>query len=371
VVCECGIVDKGDGKPAKRLESIIPSYRTRGSESGYFDQARRQELLHEMLEQRAQGGREAWRELHCYLGNDLNWLAGIWEPQIPKFGCSCEEFYREIKRLYPPDYSTPESAFAWGVRLHNRINEKLGKPEFTVQQAMERWRPHLAWATDQPTIENCVAVTSMSPLANHVDVQRECLASWRRMGLFVVSGNLSSEVSEIDALYPDVPVQTVESSAWYDRPTPRIRDLLQLGGDDAVLLINSDIALHGSQSILTDAIRVRQPMAFIRYNWAGHPGRGERERWGLDAFLLFPEQIATLPDLDFAVGQPMWDYWIPYHLQRAGVELQWWGEPFAFHRTHPVHWKPESVSIGQRMLQEHYETDVAWEQWRKSLPFGG
>jgi hypothetical protein len=40
----------------------------------------------------------------------------------------------------PPDFSSPEAFFAWGVRLHNAVNAKLGKPEITIEEALSIWR---------------------------------------------------------------------------------------------------------------------------------------------------------------------------------------------------------------------------------------
>jgi hypothetical protein len=40
----------------------------------------------------------------------------------------------------PPDYTSPEAFFAWGVRLHNAVNAKLGKPEITIEEAYSIWR---------------------------------------------------------------------------------------------------------------------------------------------------------------------------------------------------------------------------------------
>jgi hypothetical protein len=63
-----------------------------------------------------------------------------WELLIPQYGCSCKRFYAEWKADNPPDFSSPEAFFAWGVRLHNAVNAKLGKPEITIDEAYKIWR---------------------------------------------------------------------------------------------------------------------------------------------------------------------------------------------------------------------------------------
>jgi hypothetical protein len=63
-----------------------------------------------------------------------------WELLIPQYGCSCKRFYAEWKAANAPDFSSPEAFFAWGVRLHNAVNAKLGKPEITIDEAYSIWR---------------------------------------------------------------------------------------------------------------------------------------------------------------------------------------------------------------------------------------
>jgi hypothetical protein len=63
-----------------------------------------------------------------------------WELLIPQYGCSCKRFYAEWKAANPPDFTSPEAFFAWGVALHNAVNAKLGKPQITIDEAYKIWR---------------------------------------------------------------------------------------------------------------------------------------------------------------------------------------------------------------------------------------
>ena len=63
-----------------------------------------------------------------------------WELTIPQYECGCRAFYAKYKADNPPDFSTPEAFFAWGVALHNAVNRKLGKPELTIEEALSIWR---------------------------------------------------------------------------------------------------------------------------------------------------------------------------------------------------------------------------------------
>jgi hypothetical protein len=83
-------------------------------------------------------GQFAWTKLHSYRGCDPQWL-DIWQYLIPQ-RCDCKDGYQRILADMPPDYSSPEAFFAWGVALHNAVNKKLLKPEITIDEALSIWR---------------------------------------------------------------------------------------------------------------------------------------------------------------------------------------------------------------------------------------
>jgi len=229
---------------------------------------------------------------------------------------------------------------------------------------------HLSSLQPQPHIENLTAVTSLSVLPHHLSVQERCLRSWINMGLRIVSGNSQQDIDQLQRAYPYVEFVECRQSHAFSRPTTRIYDLMRLVAGP-ILLINSDIELHGKQSVLLDSLKSGHSLVGIRHNYESSIFETCLEKWGIDAFLLHPDQIATFPDLDFAIGHPMWDYWIPYHLSQCEIKMNWVGDPYLFHRAHLVHWKPESVLIGQRMMHDHYGNAVDWEQWRKDQPYSG
>jgi hypothetical protein len=89
--------------------------------------------------------RNAWWFLHSYRGCDLAWFAE-WETTIPTGRCNCKEDYRKILEKLPPDFSTPEAFFQWGVELHNLVNAKLiaegdtTKRIVSLDEAYSLWR---------------------------------------------------------------------------------------------------------------------------------------------------------------------------------------------------------------------------------------
>lgn len=90
------------------------------------------------IERTAKQGQFAWSLLHRYRGCDPQWLE-LWVYFIPQ-RCDCKDGYQKILEELPPDFSSPEAFFAWGVRLHNAVNAKLGKPEITIEEAYSIWR---------------------------------------------------------------------------------------------------------------------------------------------------------------------------------------------------------------------------------------
>lgn len=248
--------------------------------------------------------------------------------------------------------------------------EKLSKiPGLQADNADKQ--PQVTWNIQQSPIYNLVAVTSLSPLPKHIEVQKEVLASWKNLGLSVISGNSQQEIATLQAQYKDVEFKEVRLSTLFTRSTPRIYDLMHLGNGKPTLLINSDIAIYGDQKLITDALEAKKPFVGIRHNWIENPGDCEREAWGIDAFLLFPEQIKTFPDLDFAIGCPFWDYWVPYHLEQNQIDFDWLGEPYFYHQDHAKYWDEISLKRGKLLIDANYRKNKDWSEWRRSRPYGG
>jgi Erv1 / Alr family len=58
---------------------------------------------------------------------------------------TCRNEYEDMLKKYPldnVDLDKPMALFAWTVKIHNEVNKKLNKPEFTVEQATHIWSIH-------------------------------------------------------------------------------------------------------------------------------------------------------------------------------------------------------------------------------------
>jgi hypothetical protein len=91
-------------------------------------------------------GARHWAELHLYTlrvdsqvvpANDLRYWLDFWISGLPFDGCPCEHHLREYISQNPPDYG---NFFAWGVGLHNAVNDRIGKPTITVEDARKLWQ---------------------------------------------------------------------------------------------------------------------------------------------------------------------------------------------------------------------------------------
>lgn len=83
-------------------------------------------------------GREAWEQLHSYKyqsEEETKFFYEFWVLTIPSFGCSCKSHWNEVTKDLPPDFSSAENFFRWGVEAHNRVNLMLGKPQFSYEEA--------------------------------------------------------------------------------------------------------------------------------------------------------------------------------------------------------------------------------------------
>jgi hypothetical protein len=89
-----------------------------------------------------------WRPLHEYRGCDRDWLAR-WVAGIPSAGCRCAAGYQAFIATDPPDFSSPEALFAWGIRLHNWVNAKINSERnesrriYSLEDAYREWWPEM------------------------------------------------------------------------------------------------------------------------------------------------------------------------------------------------------------------------------------
>lgn len=306
-----------------------------------------------------------WIELHEYIWTskeDTKKFFIDWWFRKPT-ACNCKGA-DQILADNPISFESEFSFFESGVNLHNAVSSKPEladtHPRFSIEQALQKWRPEL-WPS-QPRI-NITAITSLSPLPIHQETQKQAILTWKKMGLDIMSVNLEHEISELQSKFPDIRFYTGKASTHYDRSTPTIRSMLDHCVSGEYLLINSDCALYGPQSLLT-----KSPSVILRHNWTSKPSDAIQEQWGLDAFRFNSNMVRSAPDLSFAIGKPMWDYWMAWYLEKF-FDLNWIGEPLMYHKIHPVNWQTYECDIGREHITNYYSENINWVEWRYSKPY--
>lgn len=81
-------------------------------------------------------GPKLWEELHVAAKEEkltLSWLLR-WESQVPSFGCSCRDHWKSIRNSLPF-----QPTFEWTWKAHNLVNEKVGHPQLSLEDAQKRW----------------------------------------------------------------------------------------------------------------------------------------------------------------------------------------------------------------------------------------
>jgi hypothetical protein len=79
-------------------------------------------------------GRKAWKSLFTEIF-DLQQLKD-WEQTIPKYECDCTNFYLQWKAMNPPQENI---GFTWKWKLKNAVNQKLGQPLLSIEEAKAFW----------------------------------------------------------------------------------------------------------------------------------------------------------------------------------------------------------------------------------------
>ena len=79
--------------------------------------------------------RQLWAELHFKTDATAEWFAN-WLKRVPSYGCKCRDAFEAIIKVNPPRF---DDWFAWTVEVHNAVNRKLGRKEWTLDEAVARW----------------------------------------------------------------------------------------------------------------------------------------------------------------------------------------------------------------------------------------
>lgn len=92
----------------------------------------------EQQEKRIAAFHACWHAIHTEEWSTEQWLIA-WEQALPRVGCDCDRWYQEWKEANPPPLGNARECRIWGFRLHNAVNGKLLRREWSVEEAIARW----------------------------------------------------------------------------------------------------------------------------------------------------------------------------------------------------------------------------------------
>jgi len=200
-------------------------------------------------------------------------------------------------------------------------------------------------------------VTSLSP--HRVERQQHCLRSWRNNGLKIVSVQTVGEVDAIRKLFSGVEFVTCEEqpNSWGKPHLPRIAELLKVGSDETILILNSDIEIADSRKKFDGEWNESEPdtlVVGIRRDHLRGSSRGNLNPYGIDAFRITPQLSSLLEKhLEFSIGVPGWDYWIPWRLWSLGKSMRV-ADSMLMHETHDLGYPREAIKIAYELLMREY-----------------
>ena len=172
------------------------------------------------------------------------------------------------------------------------------------------------------------------------------------------------EQEKLAAHFPGCEFVVGTTNTSFSKPTPKITELIKQAGvvntpvyaaneqaGEPALIINSDISIESDISVW-DPVPGTLKMG-IRTDFNRRGGK-RLQKWGIDAFLILPEMIELLSDIDFAVGCPGWDFWIPYVLcTKHGYQIEV-VQAELLHEIHEQAWSKDDYEVYKHIMMNNY-----------------
>jgi hypothetical protein len=200
-------------------------------------------------------------------------------------------------------------------------------------------------------------ITSFSPNPLQAEWQLRCFDSWLSHGFdaFCVQGP--------DESIPDRISHRTAVTRVDEPGPPRLVHLLRKAKQhNGALILNSDLMmLPGARDAIENALPDFCNGCFWLRRWNQPEGEAlskmHREQYGIDAFVVRPSSslIEFFDGLDLRIGQPGWDYVLPYWYLLRGLPLLTCDDPpLLLHREHPIRWShaswEQNTILGARAL---------------------
>lgn len=256
---------------------------------------------------------------------------------LPNF-CACTEDLRKIIKRIPPRY---DDWFRWTWEAHNEVNKTLNKPHCSFITALRINQPRPIYKKQTIPI-----VTALG--CNRIERQQYCISTWLDSGYKVYCIQTTKELQTLQPLFSGINwIENNDVTTIYDFPTQKIYNLLNVL-HSTVLLLNSDCEMVYKKILHTN----KTIQFYLRWNYENNEIANEFE-WGIDGILYTPNKSLPI-DLPYGIGQPMWDYALPFIFQQNKIPFKINHYPWLFHQNHIQNWKEEFWKIGTDWLEQQY-----------------
>lgn len=197
-----------------------------------------------------------------------------------------------------------------------------------------------------------VFITSISP--DRIDIQKRAIESWLKTGSVVFSLNIVDELNTLKPIYSDVifietnPIKDNYQDTCYVKINTLLDVAYNQNYSDTICLINSDIELSNNKNYFNQfEERAKQGLVYVsRYDYDLEDKSDiHKTAWGIDVFAMSKQTTRIFPINIFSIGQPVWDYWLPYTALKKNIPLTYINKPFAYHKQHEKKWNNQQWKI--------------------------
>lgn len=192
--------------------------------------------------------------------------------------------------------------------------------------------------------------TSIAPF--HVKKQFDAIKTWTDLGFNVHSVNTEGEIKSLSGEFPLVSFhKTVrDGSELYGKPYIFINDIFNIAtkllrSDDVFVLCNSDIVIDQhfyNENIFK--IQSGQLTLATRFNISDREAIiGLDYDCGIDVFIAKVSSLGRLDMMNFCLGVPFWDFWLPLQALIKSFSVRKIQFPLALHVTHPENYSHQNL----------------------------
>jgi hypothetical protein len=175
-------------------------------------------------------------------------------------------------------------------------------------------------------------------------IRQEVIDRWKACGFAVYTVNSAEEAALLKSA-----VRNVEIIAVSEPGRVRISSITQAAkarGHAVTIISNADCIPIEVETVLQLVEKIGPNMLCLGERMNINPRSLAPTGYlcmGFDTFFLGQKALSVVPEqVDWCIGDPMWDYWFPFFLKKMGVTALAANIPVALHLDHPQAWNFKS-----------------------------